>query len=425
MAREKIVVLGTGYVGLPAALLLAKAGHPVVGVDIDENVVQAIQDGVLHIREEDLDHLLQDPDVRANLEARTEPVEADVFMIAVPTPLDGRRKIADLSFVRAALHSILPLLRPGNLIILESTVPPLTCRTLIQPMLAEAGYEGGEILLAHCPERILPGNVFHEIVHNDRIIGGIDAESTRRARAVYESFVHGELLATDDVTAELAKLVENTYRDVNIALANEISAVAENLFVDPLELIALANRHPRVEVLKPGIGVGGHCICLDPWFIKEVDPENSALIFTARTINDSRPARIAGKVREAVRDIAEPRLVVVGATYKPNTYDVRESPAADIVDLLRADGYEIVHVDPLVDEMGYESLAEVCEGADCLVLLVEHDVVIREVQRDASRIRERMAHPRLLRFYGRAPIDWATPPVDVRGESPTATEAPR
>jgi UDP-N-acetyl-D-mannosaminuronic acid dehydrogenase len=397
---QRIVVVGTGYVGLPAALMLAKAGYEVVGVDIDENIVRAINEGVLLIKEEKLGELMADPAVKANLRAQSALCEADMFIIAVPTPLDERKKIADLSYVVDAVESFIPFLRVGNLIILESTVPPLTCRELITPMIEKATdlKVGQDVFLAHCPERILPGDVFYEIVHNDRIIGAIDEKAREMAAEVYRAFVKGELFLTDDVAAELAKLMENTYRDVNIALANEFNAVAETLGIEGSEVIALANKHPRVNILQPGIGVGGHCIPIDPWFIKEVDPANSRLIFTARMVNDEMPGKIAARIRQAISDIAQPRIVALGASYKPNTEDMRESPAIEIVELLRADGFHVEHHDPLVKGYGYESLVDAARDADCLALLIEHDVVLAELEDNRAEIERVMKHPIILRF---------------------------
>ncbi len=397
---ETIVVIGTGYVGLPAALLLAKAGYDVVGVDIDENIVRAINEGVMHIRESELQRLMDDPDVKANLRAQSTPCEGDIFVIAVPTPVDARKKLADMSYVDDAVESIIPYLQPGNLVIIESTIPPLTCRERVTPMIEqETDLVVGETLyLAHCPERILPGDIFHEIVHNDRVIGGINQITQDKAAAMYASFVKGELYKTDDVSAELVKLMENTYRDVNVALANEFNMVAENLGIDGREAIQLANKHPRVNILMPGIGVGGHCIPIDPWFIKEVDPSNSRLIFTSRLINDEMPSKIAGRIRKAVRDVADPKIIALGAAYKPNTEDLRESPALEIIKVLIEDGYQVEHYDPLVDDMGYSSLVEVSKEADMLAILVPHQEIIDELDQNREEIEQAMRTPIIERY---------------------------
>lgn len=398
--NPQVVMVGTGYVGLPAALMLARAGWRVVGVDINENIVAAINEGVLHLKEAELQALLHDPTVRQNLSARHSPCPADIFIIAVPTPVQPRKKVADLSYVTSAIEALLPHLRAGNLIIIESTIPPLTCRHVVTPLLERTGLRvGADIHLAHCPERILPGDVFYEIVHNDRVIGCAEPVGREMARALYASFVKGDLYVTDDVTAELCKLCENTFRDVNIALANEFAAVAEGLGIDPLQVIRLANKHPRVNIMRPGIGVGGHCIPLDPWFIKEVDPANSRLIFTARLVNDEVPHKIAARVRQAVAHLVTPRLVAIGMSYKPDTEDTRESPATEIVHLLRADGYQVAHYDPLVVGHEYSSLADAAAGADCLLLLVEHKVVKQAWQAEQETVRAAMRTPIVLRFY--------------------------
>ena len=402
MSDERVCVLGVGYVGLPAAILLARSGCSVLGVDVNARRVEEVNSAVLHLGEKELAEILREPAVRRNLRADTKPAEADAFLIAVPSPLDHRKKIADLSYVVAAVESIVPVLRKGNIVIVESTVPPLTCRDVVAPIVKRSGLEPGrDVLLAHCPERILPGNVFHEIVHNDRVIGGTTREAGERARDLYARFVKGALFLTDDVTAEMVKLLENTYRDVNIALANEIAAVAETLGIDPLEMIDLANRHPRVNLLKPGIGVGGHCIPLDPWFIKEVDPANSRLIFAARLINDGQPAKIAAKIRRHLREQADPSIVAVGATYKANVPDERESPAMEIVAALREDGYRVAHYDPLLEGMRYDSLETIVRGADCLAVLVEHEVVAEDLRRNGDAIRAAMRTPVVMRFYVR------------------------
>jgi len=397
---KKIVVIGTGYVGLPLAIMLARSGYEVVGVDIEENVVNAINEGVLKLAEEDIRRIFQEPQVRKNLRGQRTPCEADVFIISVPTPIDEKKRIADLTQVVKGVESILPFLRRGNLVIIESTIPPLTCRQVITPLIEKGGLKVGEdIFLCHCPERILPGDVFTEIVHNNRIIGGVDAKASQMAKEIYASFVKGGLYLTDDVTAEMAKLMENTYRDVNIALANEFAAVAEELGVNIIEAIELANKHPRVDILKPGIGTGGHCIPIDPWFIKEIDPVNSRLIQTARLINDEVPGKIAAKIRQTLRDIKNPRIVALGVTYKANTYDVRNSPAQRIIDMLRQDGYQVEAYDPLAAGYQYTSIEEVAKGADCLVVLVEHQIIRDELAKKEKEIKQAMHHDLILRLY--------------------------
>ncbi len=398
--KKKIVVIGTGYVGLPAALMWAKAGLTVVGVDINENVVRAINERTMLLNEKELQALLLDQTVRANLLAQTSACPGDVFVIAVPTPVDPLKKVADMAYVQSAVESVCPHLRPGNLVILESTVPPLTCRKFVAPLIEKLTpfKVPGDILLAHCPERILPGDIFQEIVHNDRLIGGVDELSTQAAAEIYRAFVKGQLFLTDDLSAELSKLMENTYRDVNIALANEFAHICEDLGVDALTVIGFANRHPRVKILKPGIGVGGHCIPVDPWFLKEVAPYTSRLITMARVVNDEMPHRVAAKIRKAVKHIPDPKIVALGATYKKNCEDMRESPATEIVHLLQADGYAVSHYDPLVPKMQYPSLLEAARGADLLVVLVAHDVMVRELKERRAEIVAGMRHGNLLFF---------------------------
>ena len=403
---KKIVVIGTGYVGLPLAIMLARSGYEVIGVDIEESIVNAINEGVLHLAEEEVKQIFNEPQVRKNLRAQKTPCEADVFIISVPTPLDEKKRIADLSQVIGGIESIIPYLHSGNLVIIESTVPPLTCRQIIAPIIEKTGLKVGEdILLCHCPERILPGDVFEEIVHNDRVIGGLNGKAAEMAKEIYASFVKGNLYLTDDVTAELVKLIENTYRDVNIALANEFAAVAEGLEVDIMQAVELANKHPRVNILKPGIGTGGHCIPIDPWFIKQVDPVNSRLIHTARLINDEVPYKIAAKIRRTLKDIRNPQIIALGVTYKPDTYDTRNSPALKIVNLLREDGYQVKAYDPLAEGYQYSSVEEVAKEADCLVVLVEHQTIKEELDQQEAEIKKAMCHPFILRFYPE-PVDF-------------------
>jgi UDP-N-acetyl-D-mannosaminuronic acid dehydrogenase len=400
MKKKRIVVIGTGYVGLPAALMWARAGQSVVGVDIDENVVLAINDGTMMLNERELQDLLDDPRVKKNLVARTTPTAGDVFVIAVPTPVDPLKKVCDIGAVQAAVESICPHLRKGNLVLLESTVPPMTCRNFVKPLIEKLTNlkVPGDVMLAHCPERILPGDIFQEIVNNDRLLGGMDERSTDAAAEVYATFVKGALHRTDDVSAELSKLMENTYRDVNIALANEFAQICELLGADPHQVIGFANKHPRVDIMTPGIGVGGHCIPVDPWFLKEVAPYNSRLISMARVVNDEMPHRIAEKIRRAVAGIAKPRIVALGATYKKNCEDRREAPAGEIVRMLLGDGYDIAHYDPLVEKMKYKSLAEAARGADLIAVLVCHDSIKCELTTKRKAIERAMRKGRIMFF---------------------------
>lgn len=398
--KKTIVVIGTGYVGLPAALMWAKAGQEVIGVDINENVVRAINERTMLLNEQELHDLLNDPAVQPNLIARTTPCPADVFVIAVPTPVDALKKVCDMAPVQSAVESICPHLRKGNLIILESTVPPLTCRKVVKPLIEKlTGLKvPQDIMLCHCPERILPGDIFREIVENDRLIGGMDEASTNAAADVYAIFVKGTLHRTDDVSAELSKLMENTYRDVNVALANELAQICELLGVDGRRVIGFANKHPRVKIMNPGIGVGGHCIPVDPWFLKEVAPYDSRLITTARLINDEMPHRVAGKIRRAVADVPEPRIVALGATYKKNCEDMRESPALEIVELLKHDGYDVAHFDPLVPAMAGSKLVDAAKGADLIAVLVCHESIRRGLADDRKTIENGMRHKRIIFF---------------------------
>lgn len=394
---DKIVVIGTGYVGLPAALMWARAGVKVLGVDIDERVVKALNEHTLPIEEVELEGLFAEPDVQANLTASGQPTEADVFVIAVPTPVDPLRKVADLGAVEAAVASITPYLRPGNLVIVESTIPPRTCRDVVKPIIEQAtGLRVPEdVMLAHCPERIMPGDIYREIVENERIVGGLDEASTKRAVEAYRLFVTGALHETDDVTAELAKLMENASRDINIAMANEFAAICESLGAEADKVIGLANRHPRVNILRPGIGVGGHCIPVDPWFLKEMAPYDSRLITTARAINDEKPSRVVGNIRTHLRGVAHPKVVLLGASYKRNTRDTRESPAMAIAAQLRAEGFDTTHLDPLIPGMDYESLTHALAGAHLVAVLVAHDKIVEHLS-DWEATSAQMARPEIL-----------------------------
>lgn len=399
---QVIVVIGMGVVGLPAALMLARAEYKVFGVDIDKNIIDLLKKGKLpnQVKERELELFLKEPKVKSNLEVQQTPVRGDVFIIAVPTPLDKSRKKADLSFVKKACESIVPFLEKGNLVIVESTIPPLTCRNFVTPILESGGLlVGKDIFLAHCPERILPGNIYHEIVYNDRIVGGVNEKSSEMAKKVYATFVKGGIYKTDDVTAELCKLTENAYRDVNIAFANEIALVSDRLGIDYKEVVKLVNKHPRVKVLNPGIGVGGHCIPLDPWFIYEVDSKNSQLIATSRAINDKMPEKIAGRIHDEIKGLKDPKVVAVGASYKSDVSDIRESPAIEIVKILRKDGLRVDHYDPLIGQYKYpKTLVEACKGADILVILVPHKVVLKDLNKNRKKIEKALKTSKIIEF---------------------------
>lgn len=387
-----IVVMGTGFIGLPLALLLAQHEKHVIGVDIDENLVEAINDASLNLGEDELQRLLEDETTTTHLKAQTEPTRADAFVISVPTPLEHPQKSPDLAHLKAAIDDIIPYLEAGDLINIESTIPPLTSEEVIAPRLREAGLDPGEdIQLAHSPERILPGNVFEEIRHNDRIIGGVDDTSRRRAAKLYEPFLEGEIYYTDLVSAELCKLMENTFRDINVAIANEFALIGDELGVNAQEVIDLANKHPRVEILDPGIGVGGHCLPVDPWFLNEADPEHTNLITTARRINDKMPEVATRKIRRVLSDYADPEILALGFAYKPNTYDTRNSPAIEIIEELQLDGYEITAYDRHVDGSDYEDLREllVTEAPDVVLQLVSHDTTVTQIEEHSGMLDER------------------------------------
>jgi UDP-N-acetyl-D-mannosaminuronic acid dehydrogenase len=395
VSERVISVIGLGYVGLPTASMLAARGLRVYGLDINSDVVDELSKGRTSIREPELDTLVQAAIQSGNLRCGTAPEPADVFIIAVPTPVRADHT-ADLDAVAAAARSVAQVLRAGNLVILESTVPPGTTTGLLCEVLSTSGMRAGvDFRLAHCPERVLPGNLLVELVTNDRIIGGLDEASARAAADVYRSFVKGELITTDATTAELVKLMENTHRDVNIALANEFALIAERLNVDVWQAITLANRHPRVRYLRPGPGVGGHCIAVDPWFVVEAAPEEARLIALARHINDEMPSHVVDLVRTIVGDLEGCVTVTLGRTYKADVTDVRESPAGEVVKRLRASGATVREHDAMLD--ADSRVEDLVGGADVIVLLVDHAAY-------------KTLHPRSLAPLMRRPII-----VDTRG----------
>jgi UDP-N-acetyl-D-mannosaminuronic acid dehydrogenase len=384
--------LGLGYIGLPTASLLATKGLKVTGVDVNPRVVARINEGRIHIHEPDLEVLVRSAVNSGNLTASPRPEASDVFIIAVPTPL-GEDHTPDLTYVESATEAIAPYLEPRNLIVLESTSPVGTTESIaetIRRLRPDLGVpsrdsnhpaEPDQIFVAHCPERVLPGRILRELVDNDRIVGGIDPASARKAATFYEAFASGEIVMTDSRTAEFAKLVENAFRDVNIAFANELSIICDALSIDVWELIELANRHPRVNVLKPGPGVGGHCIAVDPWFIVHAAPETSNLIRAAREVNDSKPIRVVEAIRARADRFHEPVIACLGLSYKADIDDLRESPAVRIVQALAEGTGTVLSVEPYIEELperlknqGVQlvSLDEALTRADIVVGLVDH-----------------------------------------------------
>jgi len=382
-------VIGLGYIGLPTSAVLANHGIVVKGVDINEQTVASINAGEVPIVEPDLDAAVAGAVARGTLTAQVGVPEADVFMVAVPTPFrDGHQP--DLSYVEQATRSLAQVLRGGELVILESTSPPGTTEQM-SVWLAEERPDlrfphdhpdDPEVLVAHCPERVLPGRIMLELVTNDRLVGGLTPECARRAAELYRVFCRGDVIITDAASAEMAKLVENSFRDVNIAFANELAAVCEQLNLDVWEVIALANKHPRVNVLNPGPGVGGHCIAVDPWFIVASAPEHSRLIRTAREVNDARPAHVARRVSYSVEQGAV--VACLGLAFKADIDDLRESPSVEVVRLLGAARPDLTilavepHVErlpePLESQAGVSlvSVETALDKSECVVLLVDH-----------------------------------------------------
>lgn len=388
MTFNRICVIGLGYIGLPTASTLAGQGVSVLGVDVNPRVLESLQRGEIHIHEPGLGELFGRAFASGALTVASVPEKADAFIISVPTPFheekfglhDGRQyKLADLRAVIAATESILPVLERGNLVVLESTSPPRTTVEIVAPILERSGLRAGtDFHLAYSPERVLPGQILRELRANARVVGGIAPASAARAAELYRLFVEGEILETDATTAELVKLMENTFRDVNIAVANEFSRLADSFGVDVWEAIALANRHPRVKILNPGPGVGGHCISVDPWFLVESAPDLASLIASARHVNDSQPAFVVQTVERALGSIRGRKLAVLGLSYKPDVDDVRESPAAEVVRQLQEKGATVTVWDPFKPHADLAGITlspdmnSALESAEAILLLVAH-----------------------------------------------------
>ncbi len=388
---KKVSVVGLGYIGLPTAAVIASRGVEVVGIDVSQHAVDTINQGKIHIVEPDLDMLVQSAVTTGKLRATLDPEPADVFMIAVPTPFSDGFK-PDVSYIEAAVKKIAPVLKNGDLVILESTSPVGTTEK-ISEWLSEIrddltfphqNSEQADIYIAHCPERVLPGYVIQELVTNDRVIGGLTPQCADKAKALYQLFVKAECIVTDARTAEMAKLTENSFRDVNIAFANELSIVCDKLNINVWELICLANRHPRVNILKPGPGVGGHCIAVDPWFIVDSCPEEARLIRTAREVNDSKPEFVINKIRKVAEAFKQPKIALLGLAFKADIDDLRESPAVDIAEkVIQETIGDVLVVEPNIkslpeklqaDHVKLVSLVDSLAEANIIVTLTDHSV---------------------------------------------------
>ncbi|EDP6837166.1 UDP-N-acetyl-D-mannosamine dehydrogenase [Campylobacter lari] len=388
---NKVCIIGLGYIGLPTAAIFASRKVKVLGVDINQQVVDTINQGKIHIVEPELDILVHAVVKDGYLKAATLPDEADAFIIAVPTPFKGEDHEPNLDYIKAASKSIAKVLKKGNLVILESTSPVGATEQMAKWLADERPDltfphqigEESDIKIAHCPERVLPGQVIRELVENDRIIGGMTQQCTEQATNLYKIFVQGECIKTNARTAEMTKLTENSFRDVNIAFANELSILCDKLDINVWELIKLANRHPRVNILQPGCGVGGHCIAIDPWFIVYQNPTEAKIIRTAREVNDNKPNFVIQKIKERVKGISQPKIACLGLAFKPDIDDLRESPALDIVIKLANEcDNQILAVEPnikqlplkLQDKANIElvSLTQALDEADIVVILVKH-----------------------------------------------------
>ena len=378
----EVVTIGLGYIGLPTSALIAKHGTNVLGVDINQHVVDTINQGKIHIVEPDLDEIVSEAVSKGFFKASTKATSAQVYLIVVPTPFKGNHE-PDISFVEAATKGIIPLLKEGDLYIIESTSPIGTTEKMQELINASRPELKGKMHVAYCPERVLPGNVMHELVHNDRVIGGIDEASTQKAITFYSKYVKGELHATNARTAEMCKLVENSSRDVQIAFANELSLICDKADINVWELINLANKHPRVNILQPGCGVGGHCIAVDPYFIVSDYPMESKIIGTAREVNNYKSFWCAEKIQTEklkfeLKEGRKPKIALMGLAFKPNIDDLRESPAKYIVNkvLQNDNNGEYFIVEPNIEQhhvFKLKSYKEAVDKADIIVFLVAHE----------------------------------------------------
>lgn len=387
MKKQKICVIGLGYIGLPTAALLATSGYDVHGVDVNQQAVDIINQGLIHIVEPDLDTFVKAAVESGHLIASTKGVVADIFMICVPTPFNEHSEneipSPDLKFVESAAIEVSKYVKAGDLVILESTSPVGTTEK-IKTMIQKQGVDVEQIHFAYCPERVLPGKIMFELVHNDRIVGGVDPVSTELAQRFYQSFIKGQVLPTNAKTAEMCKLTENSFRDVNIAFANEISILCSEYGIDSWELISFANRHPRVNILQPGVGVGGHCIAVDPWFLIYSSPDSARLMHTARKVNDGKTLWILKQMKEKIAEFEKahsraPQIACFGLSFKPDIDDLRESPALRIFQELRVQFNNVYAVEPNIEQNKpyLVSSEKALKEADFIFLLVKHKEFIK------------------------------------------------
>lgn len=376
--EKNVCIIGLGYIGLPTAVMFANNGVKVHGVDINEKAVNMIAQKQLHIEENGLQERLERAIDEGYLTVSTEPIEASTYIVAVPSPINPDRT-ANVDYIRSATAAIVPYLKKGALVILESTVPPKTVENVMLPELRKSGLVlGEELFVSHSPERVIPGRIFEELTNNDRIVGGIDEKSAQMTKELYEAFVKGTIHLTDATTAELVKVMENTYRDVNIAFANELAKIGDKLDVNIWEAVKFANFHPRVNIHSPGPGVGGHCIAVDPWFIVELEPELSKIVKLSRDTNDAMPAYVAEQTKELLQahTAGGNKIAVLGLSFKGDVDDKRESPAITVIEQLQQREFDVTSFDPHVKEISHPTqkatLEEALAGANIVVIVTDH-----------------------------------------------------
>lgn len=386
----KISILGMGYIGLPTAIAFARAGYTVYGFDVNQEVIDILKSGKIHIVEPDLQEAFDEALKSGRLVPCSDLKKSDVYIISVPTPFKSdslNHKLADLKYVESASKMVGEILEENNLVILESTVPPMTTKLMTDILEKTSNISRNKFMTVHCPERVLPGKILYELEHNDRVIGAERLEAAELAKVIYDSMVkEGTCFITDDITAEMCKLVENTFRDVNIAFANELSIICDKLNIDVFELIKLANKHPRVNILTPGVGVGGHCLAVDPWFIVEKFPKEANIIRESRLMNDYKPRFIVNKIDKILLGNRDLTIGILGLAYKPDIDDLRESPAMEILEILKDKGYKIIACEPNVNKEEINGVKlykfeEIIENSDYLILAQSHSEFKNKIEK--------------------------------------------